>query len=181
MCAWCRRSQSVSPCLQVDSEELYFLLLHFLADGPCQEAAASLQQEALKYQLLPTRTDFRGAGCELTHGNATLDMHTPQFLLAMTWRENLPQAMTDPCQSAGERHALTYSQLKDRFSHVAPAQLQAILREALLSKQAESNPGQSSLLHRGTACNFLYGRPSYLAFPPHQQKHEAHGRDHIHR
>lgn len=48
--------------LQVDVGELYFLLLHFLGEGPCRQAAASLQQEALQHQLLPARTDFRGTG-----------------------------------------------------------------------------------------------------------------------
>ena len=47
---------------QVDLAELYFLLLHFLAKGPCRQAVASLQQEALQHQLLPSRTDFRGEG-----------------------------------------------------------------------------------------------------------------------
>ena len=60
--------------------------------------------------------------------------------------------MTQSCPSAGQRHALTYDQLKERFSHVAPTKLQAILREALLRKQAESNPGLTSLLDIGTTC-----------------------------
>lgn len=63
MGAECRCSPSVVYCMQVDQEELYFLLLHFLADGPCHEAAASLQHEALKHQLLPARTDFQGGDC----------------------------------------------------------------------------------------------------------------------
>ena len=61
---------------QVDLAELHFLLLHFLAKGPCRQAAASLQQEALQHQLLPSRTDFRGEAPQRCpyHGNVTLDM-----------------------------------------------------------------------------------------------------------
>lgn len=50
---------------------------------------------------------------------------------------------------AGERHALTYEQLKGRFSHIAPGKLQEILRDALRKKQAESALGLTSLLQRG--------------------------------
>lgn len=78
MSALYRCSPTVAHRLQVDSGELYFLLLHFLAEGPCREAAASLQQEALTHQLLPARTDFQGAHRipALLGGNQTLDIAT---------------------------------------------------------------------------------------------------------
>ncbi len=46
--------------LQVDERELHFLVLHLLAAGPCQQAAAVLEKEALEHELLPTRTDIFG-------------------------------------------------------------------------------------------------------------------------
>ena len=46
----------------VDAGELHYLILHYLAQGPCQEAVAALQQEAPKNGLLPTRTDVFGGG-----------------------------------------------------------------------------------------------------------------------
>ncbi len=59
---------------QVDLAELYFLLLHFLAKGPCRQAAASLQQEALQHQLLPSRTDFRGEAPPRAAPNMSLNL-----------------------------------------------------------------------------------------------------------
>ena len=84
----CRCFPSGAHCLQVDPEELYFLLLHFLADGPCHEAVASLQQEALKHQLLPARTDFQGVGCSASLITAMqpwtgLGLSPPQTSLAL--------------------------------------------------------------------------------------------------
>jgi len=46
--------------VQVDDAELHFLILHFLASGPCQQAVLALEQEAASNALLPMRTDFRG-------------------------------------------------------------------------------------------------------------------------
>jgi uncharacterized Fe-S cluster-containing protein len=45
---------------QVDGRELHFLILHLLSEGPCREAAALLQKEALEHDLLPSRTDIFG-------------------------------------------------------------------------------------------------------------------------
>ena len=68
--------------------------------------------------------------------------------------------MMGTCLHAGGRHALTYDQLKERFSHVAPSKLQTILREALQRKQAEFGQGVTSLLYRGTAaCTILTSLP----------------------
>lgn len=46
--------------MQVDPAELHLLILLALAEGPCREAAALLEREAVRYGLLPVRTDFLG-------------------------------------------------------------------------------------------------------------------------
>lgn len=46
--------------MQVDPAELHLLILLSLAEGPCREAAALLEREAVRYGLLPVRTDFLG-------------------------------------------------------------------------------------------------------------------------
>ena len=88
--------------------------------------------------------------------------------MVLEWQE----AVTESCISAGQRHALTYDQLKARFPHVAPTELQAILREALIRKQAESNPGLTSLLIRGTTC-----RPLEIYHSFHLTTNGAHAPD----
>lgn len=45
---------------QVDDAELHFLILHFLASGPCRAAASALERDATSHSLLPTRIDFKG-------------------------------------------------------------------------------------------------------------------------
>ena len=46
--------------LQVEASELHFLILHFLAAGPCQRALRVLEEEAAQHGLLPARTDIFG-------------------------------------------------------------------------------------------------------------------------
>ena len=44
----------------VDHADLYFLILHLLAEGPCHQATEALRVEAAKHGLLPTRADVYG-------------------------------------------------------------------------------------------------------------------------
>lgn len=49
--------------LQLDASEVYFLILHWLADGPCKAAAQALLQDVQEQGLLPKRHDvFGGSG-----------------------------------------------------------------------------------------------------------------------
>ncbi|KAK9831147.1 hypothetical protein WJX74_004971 [Apatococcus lobatus] len=45
---------------QVQVEDLHYLILNYLQAGPCQAAAQVLEQEAIRHQLLPRRTDIYG-------------------------------------------------------------------------------------------------------------------------
>ena len=45
---------------ELQQQEVYLLILHFLASSPCQDAFTTLFQEASKHKLLPTRTDIHG-------------------------------------------------------------------------------------------------------------------------
>ncbi|GKV31365.1 hypothetical protein SLEP1_g40061 [Rubroshorea leprosula] len=48
-------SQSVEAAVDVDPREVYFLIMHFLSNGPCQRTFEQLQNEILEHQLLPRR------------------------------------------------------------------------------------------------------------------------------
>ncbi|GLT45769.1 hypothetical protein SLA2020_195780 [Shorea laevis] len=48
-------SQSVEAAVGVDPREVYFLIMHFLSNGPCQRTFKQLQNELLEHQLLPRR------------------------------------------------------------------------------------------------------------------------------
>eukprot|EP00249_Psilotum_nudum_P034078 c5242_g1_i1 orf=170-517(+) len=39
----------------VDVREVYFLIMHFLSEGPCRRAFAQLRSELLEHRLLPRR------------------------------------------------------------------------------------------------------------------------------
>lgn len=41
--------------VDVDCREIYFLIMHFLASGPCQKAFRQLHDELLEHELLPRR------------------------------------------------------------------------------------------------------------------------------
>jgi len=53
-------SGSGSAAPQVDEGEVMALILHWLASGPCSDAAAALATEAQAKGLLPQRLDVRG-------------------------------------------------------------------------------------------------------------------------
>lgn len=63
VCASCDKRHATdlaSYLLQVDPAELHFLILHYLASGPCTAAARLLEQQALEHRLLPSRHDISG-------------------------------------------------------------------------------------------------------------------------
>jgi PH-interacting protein len=41
--------------VDIDVKEVYFLIMHFLSDGPCRKACAQLREELEEYKLLPRR------------------------------------------------------------------------------------------------------------------------------
>lgn len=49
-----------TPALQIDPAELHFLILHYLASGPCSQAVTDLEHQALANGLLPCRHDVFG-------------------------------------------------------------------------------------------------------------------------
>lgn len=48
-------SRGVVADIDVDSREIYFLIMHFLSAGPCQRTFTQLCNELMEYQLLPKR------------------------------------------------------------------------------------------------------------------------------
>ena len=47
--------QVVESRVDIDLREIYFLIMHFLAPGPCQRTFEQFGNELLEYQLLPRR------------------------------------------------------------------------------------------------------------------------------
>jgi hypothetical protein len=45
---------------QLDDSEVYFLVLKWLANGPCSNAAQALLQDVQQHALLPQRYDVEG-------------------------------------------------------------------------------------------------------------------------
>ena len=41
--------------VDIDVKEVYFLIMHFLSDGPCRKTFAQLREELEEYKLLPRR------------------------------------------------------------------------------------------------------------------------------
>ncbi|KAL3695680.1 hypothetical protein R1sor_009756 [Riccia sorocarpa] len=50
-----RNNAAPKENVDVDLREVYFLVMHFLANGPCQRAFGQLWNELLQYKLLPRR------------------------------------------------------------------------------------------------------------------------------
>lgn len=53
----CGAETEISPenNVEVDQSEIYFLIMHFLSNGPCQRAFAQLSNDVLQHKLLPRR------------------------------------------------------------------------------------------------------------------------------
>jgi hypothetical protein len=49
---------------ELDLSEVYFLVLHWLSQGPCREAAAVLLREVEQQGLLPRTHAITGVGCQ---------------------------------------------------------------------------------------------------------------------
>jgi hypothetical protein len=54
------RGSLLFPLCKVDDAEVHFLVLHYLALGPCKAAAEVLEAEASSHGLLPGRYDIMG-------------------------------------------------------------------------------------------------------------------------
>lgn len=48
-------AQNVVPNVDLDLREVYFLMLHLLSSGPCQNTYTLLRHELLEHELLPRR------------------------------------------------------------------------------------------------------------------------------
>lgn len=48
-------SQIIENDVGIDFKEIYFLILHFLSSGPCQNTSRILWNELLEHELLPRR------------------------------------------------------------------------------------------------------------------------------
>lgn len=49
------RGRAVVADIDVDLREIYFLIMHFLSNGPCQRTFSEFCNELMEYQLLPKR------------------------------------------------------------------------------------------------------------------------------
>ncbi|CAH9132580.1 unnamed protein product [Cuscuta epithymum] len=59
--------------IDIDCREIYFLIMHFLSSGPCQNALGILHDEFVKHELLPRRYHAwysRSQGCGETDGSS---------------------------------------------------------------------------------------------------------------
>ncbi|GBG59276.1 hypothetical protein CBR_g32291 [Chara braunii] len=103
--------------IRVDLGEVYFLIMHFLANGPCERAAGQLWNELLEHRLLPRR----------------------YHALYSRSGEREKQEEDD-----GISFPLSYSSLADRFKHVSSDHLVKLLKQLLVNdakavKQTERN------------------------------------------
>ena len=154
----------------MDAAELHYLILHYVAQGPCQQAVTALQQEAARNGLLPSRMDVFGK-CPSSWDPlrpGVCDGHPPSCAPAM------PQV---------SGMGLSYEQLQQRYPHLGHGALEGALRTFLVARRELGRlSGQpfgselGSLLLDSGAVNFHPPRASCgnlgLArwHVPHQQK-----------
>eukprot|EP00250_Pteridium_aquilinum_P018197 c23984_g2_i1 orf=336-5945(+) len=86
----------------VDVREVYFLIMHFLSEGPCRKASAQLKDELEQYGLLPRRYHAWYSRSGIRSG------------------ENEDDGISVP---------LSYSQLLERFSFIEQNHLMKLLEE----------------------------------------------------
>ncbi|KAK9915369.1 hypothetical protein WJX75_008121 [Coccomyxa subellipsoidea] len=94
---------------EVDACELHFLILHYLSLGPCRQTAALLQEEALKHNLLPTRTDIFGR----RHGLSYEELKERFSHVPQTWLEQLLAVLSHVRQRSGNASSQGLTSLLD--------------------------------------------------------------------
>eukprot|EP01018_Ginkgo_biloba_P012106 Gb_38814 [translate_table: standard] len=94
---------------EVDTREVYFLIMHFLSGGPCQRATGQLWNELLQHKLLPRRYH------------------------AWYSRAGKPSGDED---DDGTSFPLCYSQVVERCSHIQRNHLVKLLEQLLMNAKA---------------------------------------------
>eukprot|EP00850_Spirogloea_muscicola_P004989 SM000022S07203 [mRNA] locus=s22:504694:512564:+ [translate_table: standard] len=111
-------ARAVTADVGADLGEVYFLVMHFLAGGPCTAAARQLQDELLQHKLLPRRYhahyERQGPPAEASDGNV----------------------MSFP---------LVYSEVKERYKHVGHDHLLRILDQHVLRTSSLSQGQEGAL------------------------------------
>lgn len=97
--------------VQIDPAELHFLILHYLAAGPCRGALHTLELEALTNSLLPCRHDIFGVSLLTLHDHMSgirayrypttrpVLQVTNISLAIQTCSRSMPTLLQTPCQS----------------------------------------------------------------------------------
>ena len=124
--------------VQIDPAELHFLILHYLAAGPCRGALRTLELEALTNSLLPCRHDIFGVSLLTLHDH-------------MSGIRAHRYPTTRPCV-AGDERKLSYVDLQQKYAHIAPDTLPKLLQHALTAQRLRTGlnlEGDRSLLVSG--------------------------------
>ncbi|KAG7533562.1 WD40 repeat [Arabidopsis thaliana x Arabidopsis arenosa] len=95
-------AQNVAPNIDLDLREVYFLMLHLLSSGPCQQTYALLRHELLEHELLPRRYHAWYSRSGLPSGDDNDD---------------------------GNSFPLNYTELAKRYSHVKKDHLVELLKQ----------------------------------------------------
>ncbi|XP_021730241.1 PH-interacting protein-like [Chenopodium quinoa] len=93
--------------IDVDLREIYFLIMHFLSDGPCQRTCGQFWNELLENDLLPRRYHAWYSRSGIPSGDENDD---------------------------GLSFPLSYNKLKERYAHIGKNHLIKLLRQLLLNK-----------------------------------------------
>ncbi|KAL2507578.1 WD40/YVTN repeat-like-containing domain [Forsythia ovata] len=92
--------------VDVDLREVYFLIMHFLSAGPCQETFGKLWDELLKHELLPRRYHAWYSRSGVLRGDVNDD---------------------------GNSYPLNYDNLVGRYSHIEKDHLVKLLKQLMLT------------------------------------------------
>ncbi|KAF6143342.1 hypothetical protein GIB67_001286 [Kingdonia uniflora] len=93
--------------VDLDHREVYFLIMHFLKDGPCKRTFGQFENELLEHQLLPRRYHARYSRIGSGSGDAN---------------------------DNGVSFPLDYKQIVERHPHIEKDHLVKLLKQLILSK-----------------------------------------------
>ncbi|GMH25751.1 hypothetical protein Nepgr_027594 [Nepenthes gracilis] len=156
--------RAVVADVDIDPREVYFLIVHFLSNGPCQKTVAQFWNELMEHQLLPRRYHAWYSRSGIHSGDENDD---------------------------GVSFPLSYEMLIKRYSHIEKDHLVKLLKQLMLSASLPLLGVGSSLnaadvptlLGTGSFSLLSSGRneekqvkllPSYLRWP-HMRASQVHG------
>ncbi|KAF9618196.1 hypothetical protein IFM89_000665 [Coptis chinensis] len=134
------------PDIDIDLREVYFLIMQFLSDGPCQRTCVQFWSELLEYQLLPRRYH--------------------------AWYSRSGAESGDE-KNNGFSFPLSYNQLVERYPHIEKNHLLKLLKQLILSSVSPSRGMTGGYMPNAADVPTLLGSDSFSLLESERKREDT--------